>query len=197
MAIELTPEWGQEYIRPAFAGDEAAASDLISSLHDHQRAQMVRIMYDAGVPPDAFRVALTGALDQTHCYGDVLQAAKTRLQLVRWCRYARYKLPASCNDKITIFRGVGGGSIARAKAGLSWTLDFDCAAWFAMRLNGAEPLVLEATVPASEAVFYSSERSESEAIPATIPKNLRFHQGENLRLAHDRYQQTKDDVFAC
>ena len=56
---------------------------------------------------------------------------------------------------------------------MSWSLNFDCAASFAMMFNGnIEGLrhrVVKAEVARGEVVFYTHERGEDEVILATMP----------------------------
>ena len=104
-ALVMTPDLGRGYVAPAFESDPEAVGDLMTALRDHERAEMVRLLYRARVTPAAFRVALEFAWTQTHHYTDVLRAARTWPQFVRWCRYAAFPLPADVPDPVTIYRG--------------------------------------------------------------------------------------------
>jgi hypothetical protein len=89
-------------------------------------------------------------------------------------------MPADLPETVSIFRGVKGCFPAQAAHGLSWTLDFDCAAWFAeiyadrsaTRRDGSG-YVLAATVPRASLVAYFNDRSEKEVIPDAPPRDYR------------------------
>jgi hypothetical protein len=90
-AIDFTPEWGRDHVRAAFDSDKEAASRLSTALHDWQRAEMTRAMYQARVKPAAFRQILEHAMTQSHEYGVVLRLARGRKGLIRWMRYAGFE----------------------------------------------------------------------------------------------------------
>jgi hypothetical protein len=170
------PVWGHEGIRLAFAGDVDAVGSLITRCHDRQRAAVVLVLWKLKIAPPAFKIAIEAALTQTHAYHDVRATAGTRAEFIRWLRYANFELPPDLPEMVEIHRGVNvcdSRSMAmRGHArGLSWTLDFDVAAWFAMRFKPNDPRVLSAIVPRSDLVFYSYERKEAEVIPARVPAN--------------------------
>ena len=171
-AIKFTPPFGQEYVGPAFAGDFEAVLSLMVSLHDYQRATMVRLLYRARIAPSAFRAALEAALAQTHKYNDVRRVARRWRQFVRWCRYADFPLPSDMPDPVTIYRGAQGDNkleaLKGAYIGHSWTLSRDKAEWFSKRWGHLEGVVVCATVPRSSIMFYSNEREEQEVIPDTL-----------------------------
>ena len=176
-ALDMTPEWGKEHVAAAFASDPEAVLSLMVALHDHQRAEMVLLLYCAQVAPAAFRTALEDTWTQTHHYGDVLRAARTWRQFVRWCRYAAFPLPADVPDPVTIHRG---GSESEMEGrfvalGPSWTLDREKAEWFACEYAGQgmpppeQGWLASATVPRSMLMYYSNEREEQEVVPDTLP----------------------------
>jgi hypothetical protein len=167
-AIDFTPVWGKEYVRAAFAGDVDAAIRLAVSLHDHQRAEMAGMMYRARVAPPAFRAVLETALSQTHCYSHVERHSRGILGFFKWCRYAQFPIPDDLPDVVTIYRGVKNCSPFDAAFGLSWTLDFDVAAWFACRWAGPEDRPLVVTIddfPKADIVGFIDDRNEREVIP--------------------------------
>jgi hypothetical protein len=174
-ALASTPSWGSEYVRPAFEGDEEAAFSLCVSLRDHDRARMTGLMYRAQVRPAAFQAMLTGALSQSHYYNSVLAEAGGRRSLVKWLRYAAYTLPENLPNMVTIYRGVRGCTSQQGAKGLSWSLDFDVAAWFAVvhrHWVSGQPLVVQAHVRCSDLLFYSNDREEQEVIPRTTPRKF-------------------------
>lgn len=172
-AVRLTPSFGQKHVGPAFAGDPEAVSSLMLSLHDHQRATMVRLLYRARIAPSAFRVALEDALGQTHQYNCVRILARGWPNFVRWCRYADFPLPSDIPDRVTIYRGALGDdydqALVQAMMGSSWTLSREKAEWFASRPGHLESVVVCATIPRGAIMFYSNEREEQEVIPDTLP----------------------------
>lgn len=167
-ARSLTPEWGQEYLDDAFAGCPDATEGLILALPDRDRAAMVRSLYRARVPPEAFRVALEDAWTQTHHYNGVLREARSWAQFVRWCRYAAFELPDDIPDPVTIYRGIPDVEAWDAAHGVSWTLDRERAEWFANRWE-TDPVVVACTVPKASLIFYSNAREEQEVIPDILP----------------------------
>ncbi|MGB3455361.1 MAG: hypothetical protein WBG08_13595 [Litorimonas sp.] len=70
-------------------------------------------------------------------------------------------------DTVTIWRGLA-SPWEEGRLDLSWTLDRDTAAWFAMRRSGlrnAQPQVVKTEVPAVAILWRSDERGEAEVIP--------------------------------
>ena len=171
----ITPECGQEYVAEAFEGDPDAVLNLMSALHDYQRAAMVHILYMARLRPEAFRGALEAAWIQSHHYQGVLRESGTWRQFVRWCRYASFELPADVPDPVMIYRGVPNVTAARAAKGIAWTLDRERAKFFSMGYGpfanrpDTTPMVVSAMVPRRMLIFYSNERKEQEVIPETLP----------------------------
>jgi hypothetical protein len=76
------------------------------------------------------------------------------------------KLPEGCGDVLTIYRGVE----SPERDGISWTLSYEKAKWFALRLTygDAKAYVLTATVEARRVWFYSDDRGEQEVL-AHVP----------------------------
>jgi hypothetical protein len=70
-------------------------------------------------------------------------------------------------ETVTIWRGLA-SPWEEGRLDLSWTLDRDTAAWFAMRRSGlrnAQPQVVKTEVPAINILWRSDERGEAEVIP--------------------------------
>ncbi len=76
--------------------------------------------------------------------------------------------PLPHNGPFTIFRGVAGEGLCRRVRGLSWTLDFKQAFWFANRsacsFNLANPAVYRAQVSADDVYFFDNDRNEQELV---------------------------------
>jgi len=63
-------------------------------------------------------------------------------------------------DPVTIYRGAP----EKGKRGISWTVDPERAAWFAVRFNIEEGHVYSASVPKSRIFAYFEERDEREVV---------------------------------
>ena len=71
------------------------------------------------------------------------------------------KLLSSLPNEITIYRGL----MPKArKEGLSWTLSYDKAKWFANRFQDKQGIIYQATVKKSDIIAYLSDRNEDEVI---------------------------------
>lgn len=69
-----------------------------------------------------------------------------------------------------LYRGVAGRGRARRIRGLSWTLTYECALWFAERFQLPDPCVVTAVVPAHDVLVYvPNARQEDEAIVLLSP----------------------------
>lgn len=64
----------------------------------------------------------------------------------------------------TVYRGVAGNGLRRRHRGMSWTVAFDCAAWFARRYSLPNPAVLRVDVEARDVLVYLSGRGEQEFV---------------------------------
>jgi hypothetical protein len=84
---------------------------------------------------------------------------------------AQFEIPFT--GFVTIYRGACGIDRQRAERGLSLTTDRSVASWFAHRSiwRGGQlrPLVVAATVPWSDIIYYSNEREEKEIVTRTAP----------------------------
>ena len=72
-----------------------------------------------------------------------------------------YKFYKELPEEITVYRGTGKG--ARHLLGLSWTLDYDKAKWFATRWN-KKGVVYKGKIRKKDVLAYFSRRSESEVV---------------------------------
>ena len=145
-----------------------AVFSAICRARPQERAALVKEMYDARIDPAEFREALEVALEQSQNYLDVIEAAGGFDGLMCWCWYADFPidhLPAC----FPIYRG-GSCSPEDLECGLSWTLKFDCAAWFAMRYTTDKrpPVVLATTIERDWALAYLGGRGEFEVIPSEV-----------------------------
>lgn len=76
---------------------------------------------------------------------------------------------ASKPDRIEVYRGTSGISVAKARGGMSWTTDKATAAWFANRVDGI-PLVLRAEVSKRDVLAYFSHEDEVVVRPRRVSK---------------------------
>lgn len=72
-------------------------------------------------------------------------------------------------DRIEVYRGTSGISVAKARGGMSWTTDKATAAWFA-NLFGGIPLVLRAEVRKADVLAYFFHEDEIVVRPRRVSK---------------------------
>lgn len=72
-----------------------------------------------------------------------------------------YKVYKNLPEKITVYRGTG--EDAKHLLGLSWTLDFEKAKWFATRWN-RKGKIYRGVIPKEAVLAYFSRRDESEVV---------------------------------
>jgi hypothetical protein len=129
------------------------------------------------------------AMTQTQCHEFCRGFPGGRKTLARWCRYAAFPLPADLPEVVTIFRGGRGGDIEALADGTAWTLDPDCACYFAIYRGGANGMVIRAEIPRSEIMFFSNDRSESEVMPASVPAEVRrVFSPDEIRAGVERFR---------
>lgn len=76
---------------------------------------------------------------------------------------------AAFPDRIEVYRGTSGISVAKARVGMSWTTDKGAAAWFANRFGG-DPLVLRAEVRKADVLAHFAYESEVVVRPRRVSK---------------------------
>lgn len=64
-------------------------------------------------------------------------------------------------EEVTIYRGV---QSKKHKRGLSWTLSYEKAEWFANRYSNENPIVYKTVVPKKHILCYIDRRNEEEII---------------------------------
>lgn len=72
-----------------------------------------------------------------------------------------YKVYKNLPEEITVYRGTGKG--ARHLLGLSWTLDYEKAKWFATRWN-KKGVIYKGKIRKEDVLAYFSRRNESEVV---------------------------------
>ncbi len=103
---------------------------------------------------------------------------------------ASFPIPEITNP-VSVFRGGRGETPFDLGMGLSWTLDKECASFFASVYESAstlglsgQPLIVEWCVNPDDIIFYSDDRSEKEVF-------LRYTPAESDLLVHDDIDQLK------
>ena len=94
---------------------------------------------------------------------------------------AAAEFPVPFSGTVTIYRGSAAVEVEKSVKGLAWTTSHEVACWFAYRLSNEKPLVLKATVPATEIIYWSNERRESEVILRSVPPLTVDEQAERWR----------------
>lgn len=83
--------------------------------------------------------------------------------------------PIPEGDKFTLYRGVAGPRYRRFARSISWTDDFDVAAWFACRYKELEdPAVYKTTVSRKSIVYFHDYKGEREFIVSGLGRMKRM-----------------------
>lgn len=80
-------------------------------------------------------------------------------------------------DEITVWRG-SHHSVENASNGMSWTIDYEKAKWFANRYKRPERFLAEGKVKKEHVLAYFSGRNESEVL--IMPENVEIISVENI-----------------
>src|SRR5690349_6090067 len=129
------PNWCQEYVSPALAGDVDAVASLMVAAPNADRGMVCKALWKHGVPADALRAAVESGWDHDHV--QMFEAFGRSLPKVfRAAQFDVSHLP----KEMDVWRG-GRGSYVNLGLGCSWTLDRDIACWFAVsyRAHGGTP----------------------------------------------------------
>jgi hypothetical protein len=190
------PEYARCHLDAARAGDPDAAARPCAAAPNEYRGLIAVAAYWSGVPNPAYREIMRAVWNHDHNY--LMAATKNDRRLIRrMLRAAEFDHPFS--GSITVFRGTSGVSPTRASKGLSWTASRDVACWFAHWFpNRGQPIVLKATVRATDVVFWDDTRSEQEVIfREPVPFELDpdpdtwFQAAEGLRRRRKREQAAR------
>ena len=162
--LNTAESWAVRYIDPVLAGDVDSAFHLVCALGNDKRGVFADALWQYRIPQPAFQKFLEDVWNHDHRY--LIDAAKNRRRLRAMFNYAAFSLPAHLPETVTVWRGTSALPFKQAVRGLSWTVDRDCACWFAMRFAGknGNPLVLKASVPKSNILMFTDSRSEREAV---------------------------------
>lgn len=194
--LHTLPERCQTTIPGAVSGDADAACSLVGAACNADRGDIVAALYALQTPPVAFRDALTAVWDHDH--GHLLRAVgRDKRTFNKFFRYAEYDT-SHLPERFTIYRG-GHGSRADLAFGLSWTLDRDCACWFAMNwdCHGIPPLVVRREVTRRGVLAYIDTRNEEEIVVAGVAHTLVDGDPSDWQQGHDRYVKKKEERKAA
>ena len=161
--LPLTTQWGMRHLEATVAGDPDAAVSLIGAADNNNRGKIVAALWRHRAPPEVLRAALEAAYEHDHNH--VINALGHR-RLVAALRAAQFPT-GHLPDEVTIWRG-GSGGLDLFLSGLSWTMDRDCACWFAMRFADIypPPRVVRATVRRAQVLAHLTGRGEDEILVA-------------------------------
>lgn len=167
--LATLPERVQRHLTAALTGDRLAAVLATNAADAEDQGYMVRAFYDLGIPSDAFQAALGTAWvgDNTHV-SDAFDA--NRRLLNKAFRYAAFDLPQFLTRPTLIYRG-GYGSPEDIAQGLSWTMDFNAACFFARRFGDkpeAPSIVVHRTVTSRSVLALFEHRNETEVVVAGV-----------------------------
>jgi hypothetical protein len=161
------PEYASCYMEPTFTDhDPEAAADLASAAPNEWRGLIALCAYWIGLPNPAYRAIIDRVWVHDHHY--FIAAARGGAPQVRRM-FTAAEFPVPFSAAVTVYRGSAAVKPEKALKGLAWTTSHDVACWFAHRFSHEKPLVLKATVPATEIIYWSDERSESEVILRRVP----------------------------
>jgi hypothetical protein len=167
--LSILPKRVQRHLTAALAGDRIAAVLAIKAVAAVDQGLMVRAFYDLRMPTDAFRGALATAWveDRTYVY-DAFDA--NRRLFNKAFRYAAFDIPPFLSRRTPIYRG-GYGSAEDMAQGLSWTLDFTAASFFARRYADrpqAPSIVVQRIVTSRSILALMEHRKETEVVVASV-----------------------------
>ena len=147
----------------------------------------------AGAPAPVLRTAIEHAM-RSHC---MELRGVDRPTFAAWCRQAEFSPPGPLPDVIDIYRGTMGCSPADAVTGLHWSLEFDKAAFYAVRFADTDLtgcIVLHARVHRDELIAFVSGAAGSEVVPATVPWDFEVVTDKDrigdAGVRHARYEQS-------
>jgi hypothetical protein len=187
--------WAAQYFDPAFAGDEEAARFLVTAAQNHHRGLLAVVAYFARMPAPVLRAIVSTAWGHDHRY--LMQAAGERVSLVRSVLKAAEVPIPDLPETITVYRGGLGDDPRLLVRGLSWTLSFEVAAWFAHRFAGKHrPLVISAEMPRASVIYFCDGRSEQEVVFNRAPRRwTHIPAGAATQAAHDKYEREKREAM--
>lgn len=164
------PDYARPYFDRALAGDARDFERLVGSAPNHLRVVTAMWTYLCR-PVQEHRATLHMAWGHDHQH--VIAEAGSTARLRTMFRRADFSIPDFIPDPVQVWRGVSGTGYRKwASRGHSWTLNRDVACFFATRHGRPEPLVISATIPRSDILFYSNERHEEEVVLGRFPTEV-------------------------
>lgn len=164
------PSYAERFMDATFNGhDPEAASSLVSAAPNEWRGLIALCAYWIGLPNPAYREIVGNV--RIHDHWRLKKAARGGAPHVRRMMAAA-EFPIPMSGPVTVYRGVFNLDPAMAVKGLAWTTSHEVACWFACKWisqPGSDPLVLKATVDASDLIYWSNDREEHEVILRRVP----------------------------
>ena len=183
----ITPTWGTRHIDGTLAGCPDAALSLAVALHPEDRGELIVALFGAKIPVPAFKAALRSVWQNNHWR--LMEAVFNNIQdeprgplSARFVAHGRLREMFSyadfsetwqhLPDRFTVYRGTYGVDFEEACGGLSWTLDYDLACWFAVEYsqryceNPDQIRVIQCEVIKDEdhIWLFTNEREEQEVV---------------------------------
>jgi hypothetical protein len=169
------PPYAERYMEATFTDhDPKAAAALVYAAPNDWRGLIALCSYWIGLPNPAYRSIVDMVWNHDHLH--FLGAARGGAPQVRRMMAAA-EFPVPMSGMITVYRGTSGLEAEKAVKGLAWTTSRKVACWFAFRFPAERPLVLKATVPASEVIYFSDDRDESEVVLRSTPRAALDNEG--------------------
>ena len=164
---ELPAHAREHFARVLYSAGEEDAKRLVCRIPNSLSSLVVVWLYfrlRAGdCSPGCFRAALNETWNDDH--DDLIATVNNRRILASMFRHAQFPAPPSIlTGQIAIWRGTFNISPSKARRGLSWTTERDCACWFALRFGMPRPLVLKAMVPVADLFHLPNDRKECEVV---------------------------------
>jgi hypothetical protein len=156
------PENAQLLLDRAFTGDALAARRLMVMAPRRMRGHIAFLAYQKKVVNPAYReiVRCVWAKDARFLLTEFWRPQVVRRMLAR----ADFRIPAFAGP-VTVFRAVGGGARTRKVCEeLSWSLSREAALTEATRSGEAKPELLQATIEASDIIYWRSNHGEQEIV---------------------------------
>jgi hypothetical protein len=142
------------------------------------------------LPPSRSRI-FWDARQHDHWY--LMKAARGGApQVRRMMAAAEFPIPLS--GPVVVYRGAFNVDPATAVRGLAWATSHDVACWFACKWiapPGSNPIVLRATVDASDLIYWSNDRKEYEVILRRVPTIEIDQFSDHWREIADRFAEQR------
>lgn len=166
---ELVPKAARHDLKQTLCGDVMAAAELWNAMDtsnpfDDQRGRLCWMLFKEGCPPPALSVIVDAAWrrdpgllhgDQHVIYNWVdNRLCKNMTELFEYCRFRK----PSFSGRFTVYRGVAGIGLEKARRGFSWTTDREGAAIYARYASNAlkaPPLIVATKIRSDDVALYA------------------------------------------